>query len=255
MCGYCIEEIYFCYRLGLQDAAWDPILLPIHLQETTDWRSALEGSSEDDPLIHLIALGRAWESAITERSTAAVDSLKWKLGMESWLQLQTRIEDSMPDSSWEWVLDGEPPPSGFNIRSTGSWLSYAKNRELGEPLELHDSRMFWTVLGAKVTERLGDHEGLLRDVVALEPANDLMSLWAHRCSARALARHDPSTLGHMWPHIRPANVAAIILSGDLKREDARAWTQITTSRASRAFNDTHWGWKDPFGADLISSLA
>jgi len=118
MCGYCTEYAVLddiLWRLkGDAGQTFDPLLYPVYLQESADWRKEL-GFWEwrDHSQVSLIAFCRHWSERIAGELPASLPDL---LSTDTLIELQEWLATLKYPSEWRWVMcDCGPLPSPLPV--------------------------------------------------------------------------------------------------------------------------------------------
>lgn len=105
MCGHCTERAALTARLSMKLARGatqvDPLLLPVHLQESRDWRQLLVGAPpQDDLVVAIVILCRLWsERAAGASGSQLQDAMPPDLRMRCDLWLAALDLDD----AWSWL--------------------------------------------------------------------------------------------------------------------------------------------------------
>ena len=246
MCGHCTERAALAERLSMKSTrgttGTDALLLPVHLQESDDWRRALAGSPvQDDLVVAIVAWCRSW----SERGTGNVPApLRDALGP----RLHARLEHwlaalDLPDA-WMWLRGLEadrPMPLALEAARDeldaylAGWLHVQSGSEPAwDEATLHE-RLPRLSLALDLLRRDAPDDDRLVTLALSSPGAtspfSAIDLWLQRRAVQAvIAHHGIAFVLPMLERWRSGTLLAAVLRNDLGRDALHALHRVLRQR-------------------------
>ena len=235
MCGYCTEHSAFAAHLVALEARVplvpDPLLLPVHLQEATDWQQTwLRAAAPDDPVAAIVMLCRAWTDRLDGKTGTPLRDV---LGPALHERLQQWLAACDLPDAWAWLrhTEGEPPHplplddarDALDAYLAGWLLAQEGTSPAWDEALLHE-RLPQLSVALDILRRDAPDDDRIHRLAFSSPSTgspfSAIDLWLQRRAVRALvARRGMASIATLVNRLRSPTLLATVLHGEMDHHD------------------------------------